>query len=368
MQVGPPRSDCSRAGCGPGAGSSGGADSGRHHCEPGSSGDCVTSFRHAGESSRAVERRIDDDRRVDEIRRPARLPLPADGRARERAGGLVRAPSSRGRLGADRGHRQAGALSPRSQETPPPVRTLRTRSPEPGRALRAAAGRVATARAPTTRRSASSAAGRRSTACGDWSATTSMFPTPSRRGSRSRSPALAGPCERRAARSCSISTSVPYSAHLAALAVARSERVPWVAELRDPWTLIDDRFATARARERRSTRRSSDGGRLGERGRGHLRADAGGDGPAPTLACLPSLGGQKRIRAVRRPGAGAAGQDGPARARSRGIGRIRDPGGAAAARRRPGRRGAAGRGPLADRRAARAAGARRPRASAGSTG
>ena len=128
-------SDCSRAGCGPGAGSSGGADSGRHHCEPGSSGDCVTSFRRAGESSHAFECRI-DDKRVDEIRRPARLPLPADGRAGERAGGLVRAPPSRGRLGADCGHGQAGALSPRPRQRPPPVRTLRTRSPEPGRALR----------------------------------------------------------------------------------------------------------------------------------------------------------------------------------------------------------------------------------------
>ncbi len=39
-----------------------------------------------------------------------------------------------------------------------------------------------------------------------------------------------------------MSTSVPYSAHLAALAVARSEGVPWIAEFRDPWSLTDDRI------------------------------------------------------------------------------------------------------------------------------
>jgi hypothetical protein len=32
------------------------------------------------------------------------------------------------------------------------------------------------------------------------------------------------------------STSVPYSAHFAAMSVARRRRVPWVAELRDPWS------------------------------------------------------------------------------------------------------------------------------------
>jgi glycosyltransferase involved in cell wall biosynthesis len=48
-----------------------------------------------------------------------------------------------------------------------------------------------------------------------------------------------------------MSSSVPYSAHLAALVVARSERVPWIAELRDPWSLIDDRIRPrSRARKR----------------------------------------------------------------------------------------------------------------------
>jgi hypothetical protein len=37
-----------------------------------------------------------------------------------------------------------------------------------------------------------------------------------------------------------MSTSVPYSAHLAALAVARLEAVPWIAEFRDPWASTDD--------------------------------------------------------------------------------------------------------------------------------
>lgn len=50
---------------------------------------------------------------------------------------------------------------------------------------------------------------------------------------------------RRAVRSASqpvvlMSTSVPYSAHLAALRVARSEGVAWVAEFRDPWAGIAD--------------------------------------------------------------------------------------------------------------------------------
>jgi glycosyltransferase involved in cell wall biosynthesis len=37
-----------------------------------------------------------------------------------------------------------------------------------------------------------------------------------------------------------VSTSVPYSSHLAALVVARRERIPWVAEFRDPWSQVDD--------------------------------------------------------------------------------------------------------------------------------
>lgn len=48
-----------------------------------------------------------------------------------------------------------------------------------------------------------------------------------------------------------LSSSVPYSAHLAALAVSRSERVPWIAEFRDPWSGIDDRIRPrSRARKR----------------------------------------------------------------------------------------------------------------------
>jgi hypothetical protein len=48
-----------------------------------------------------------------------------------------------------------------------------------------------------------------------------------------------------------MSTSVPYSAHLAARAVARRDGVPWIAELRDPWSLQDDRVRPrSRARRR----------------------------------------------------------------------------------------------------------------------
>ena len=37
-----------------------------------------------------------------------------------------------------------------------------------------------------------------------------------------------------------VSTSVPYSAHLAALLAARLEGVAWLAEFRDPWSQLDD--------------------------------------------------------------------------------------------------------------------------------
>jgi Glycosyltransferase Family 4 len=37
-----------------------------------------------------------------------------------------------------------------------------------------------------------------------------------------------------------LSSSVPYSSHLAALALAKRHRVPWVAEFRDPWSQVDD--------------------------------------------------------------------------------------------------------------------------------
>lgn len=48
-----------------------------------------------------------------------------------------------------------------------------------------------------------------------------------------------------------LSSSVPYSAHLAAMAVARREGTPWVAEFRDPWAQLDDRIrARSPARKR----------------------------------------------------------------------------------------------------------------------
>lgn len=48
-----------------------------------------------------------------------------------------------------------------------------------------------------------------------------------------------------------LSSSVPYSSHLAALAVSRLERVPWVAEFRDPWSQIDNRIRPrSKARKR----------------------------------------------------------------------------------------------------------------------
>jgi glycosyltransferase involved in cell wall biosynthesis len=47
-----------------------------------------------------------------------------------------------------------------------------------------------------------------------------------------------------------MSSSVPYSAHLAALAATRHQRVPWIAEFRDPWSQIDERIRP-RSRVRR---------------------------------------------------------------------------------------------------------------------
>lgn len=49
-------------------------------------------------------------------------------------------------------------------------------------------------------------------------------------------------------------TSYPYSAHLVGVALARSHGIPWVADLRDPWTLNfvhERKLALARALERR---------------------------------------------------------------------------------------------------------------------
>ena len=48
-----------------------------------------------------------------------------------------------------------------------------------------------------------------------------------------------------------LSTSVPYSAHLAARIVARRKGVPWVAEFRDPWALVADALR-ARSRGRKA--------------------------------------------------------------------------------------------------------------------
>lgn len=50
------------------------------------------------------------------------------------------------------------------------------------------------------------------------------------------------------------STSVPYSAHLAAMAVAERARVAWIAEFRDPWTTADP-LNLPRSRLRRAVNR-----------------------------------------------------------------------------------------------------------------
>ena len=209
-------------------------------------------------------------------------------------------------------HRDAGYRAP-------PVRTLRTRAPEPTKLLGARAiGRI---RMPVAARFPNPWEGPRSTASGDLvrdylyvpDALVPWIPF-----------AVAG--VRRALRAgpgpaVLMSTSVPYSAHLAALAVARSEGVPWVAELRDPWSLIDDRIRPrSRARKWADAALESRVVAAAERARGHIRADARGDG-----ACLPGavrakLGGEKRVRAARGTRAGAARAIRAAGARLRGIG------------------------------------------------
>ena len=143
---------------------------------------------------------------------------------------------------------------------------------------------VATARASTTRRSASSAAGGRSTALDAWSATTSTCPTPSRLGSRSRSPALAGPCERRPARRPDLDLGAlqrsPGGARggaLGAYPVGRGVPRPVVADRRP------DSAPLASAKGDRRGARGT-GGRLGERGRIHVGADPGGNGGGLTRA------------------------------------------------------------------------------------
>jgi hypothetical protein len=47
-----------------------------------------------------------------------------------------------------------------------------------------------------------------------------------------------------------LSTAVPFSAHIAALAVARRKRVPWVAEFRDPWAREEDESRPRPARRK----------------------------------------------------------------------------------------------------------------------
>jgi hypothetical protein len=51
-----------------------------------------------------------------------------------------------------------------------------------------------------------------------------------------------------------LSTSVPYSAHLAAALVAMLCRIPWIAEFRDPWTSADEAYLPRSSRRRKIDR------------------------------------------------------------------------------------------------------------------
>ena len=108
-----------------------------------------------------------------------------------------------------------------------------------------------------------------------------------------------------------VSTSVPYSAHLAALAVARrgagalggrAARPVGADRLPDPPPPAYPKGNRRRAR--------GAGGRRGERSRGHIRADPRGDGAGLPRHGFASLGRKERVRAQHRRGATAAGEGG----------------------------------------------------------
>ena len=132
-------------------------------------------------------------------------------------------------------HRAPGHL-------PPPVRTLWTRSPEPTKLLRPLRRRQAEgfddglelvspmAGGPTTSRVRRFV--RDYVYVPDGQAMWIPFAVAAARRALRTTPAPA----------VLLSSSVPYSAHLAALAVSRSEQLPWVAEFRDPWSQLDDRI------------------------------------------------------------------------------------------------------------------------------
>ena len=131
----PARSDRSRAGCGPGDGSSGGGDSGRHRCELGSSGGCVTSFRQAGRAPAPLSAESTISGSTRSVVLLAYHYPPMVGPASERAASFARhLPEAGWRpIVVTVKH---GLFHRDLRQTPPPVHTLRTRSPEPGRVLR----------------------------------------------------------------------------------------------------------------------------------------------------------------------------------------------------------------------------------------
>jgi hypothetical protein len=126
---------------------------------------------------------------------------------------------------------------------PLPVPTIRTRSPEPSKLLNP----IRRMASPDARRS---------------EARTKTVPDPRLNPALARvrrfvrdyvyvpdGQALWIPLARRAARTVLesaprpqvlMSSSVPYSAHLAAMGVAKQMGIPWVAEFRDPWSQVDD--------------------------------------------------------------------------------------------------------------------------------
>jgi hypothetical protein len=127
------------------------------------------------------------------------------------------------------------------EHRPPPARTLRTRAPEPSKLLRALSGRAANMDADgggSVQPVGGPALDRARRLLRDYiylpDAQVAWIPF-AVAGARRALQTVPGPA-------VLISSSVPYSAHLAAGAVARAEGVPWIAEFRDPWSATDDRI------------------------------------------------------------------------------------------------------------------------------
>ena len=179
--------------------------------------------------------------------RPTRLSLSADAGPREPAGGVGCRAASSVRL---------ATLSWSPCDTASFIRTPGMSRRLPARCARFRPSRVACSpsSSPNVRpdgpeQTATSCArrfrARDSRGSGSSYGTTSTCQTPRRYGFRSPSPPASRALDGIGSPAILMSTSVPYSAHLAALSSRGERQLPWVAEFRDPWSQIDDNVRTA---------------------------------------------------------------------------------------------------------------------------